>query len=91
MKISKIGSANTYSKCLRKLSEWEHVKYTPSKSQFIASKIHMYRFDTSPDTTPDTTPDTSCDTTPVHHVIQHLIHHVVQHLIQHLYISCDLS
>ena len=67
MKLSKIGSANTYSKCLKQLDEWNYIKYTPSKSRFISSKVHMYRFDTSPDTspdtTPDTTPDTSCDTT----------------------------
>src|SRR5690554_589778 len=68
MNLSKIGSANTYSKCLRQLSEWNYIKYIPSKSRFIASKVHMYRFDTTPDTTSnttrDTTSDTSCDTSP---------------------------
>jgi len=63
MKLSKIGSANTYAKCLRQLSEWKYIKYTPSKNQFIASKVHMFRFDTTTDTTSDTTTDTTSDTT----------------------------
>ncbi|RFC53249.1 transcriptional regulator [Brumimicrobium aurantiacum] len=63
MHLSKIGSANTYSKCLKQLSDWKYIKYTPSKSRFTASKVHMYRFDTTRDTTSNTTPDTSCDTT----------------------------
>src|SRR5690554_905613 len=68
MHLSKIGSTNTYSKCLKQLSEWKYIKYTPSKSRFKSSKVHMYRFDTTPDTsrgtTSNTSCDTSCDTTP---------------------------
>jgi hypothetical protein len=60
MGLSKIGSANTYTRCLKELNEWRYIVYSPSKSRFKSSKIHMYRFDT----TPDTTSDTSCDTTP---------------------------
>jgi len=62
MSLSKIGSTNTYSKCLKQLNDWGYLKYHPSKSRFIASKVHMYRFDTTRDTSPDTTRDTSCDT-----------------------------
>lgn len=64
MEMSKIGSANTYSKCLKQLSDWNYINYIPSKSRFVSSKVHMYRFDTSSDTTPDTSCDTSCDTSP---------------------------
>src|SRR5690554_631095 len=64
MQFSKIGSTNTYSKCLKQLSEWHYIKYTPSKSRFKSSKVHMYRFDTTPDTSRGTTSNTSCDTTP---------------------------
>ena len=60
MGLSKIGSANTYTKCLKELDQWNYIDYTPSKSRFKSSKVHMYRFDT----TPDTTRDTSCDNTP---------------------------
>lgn len=62
MGLSKIGSANTYTRCLKELDQWNYIDYTPSKSRFKSSKVHMYRFDT----TPDTTPDTSCDNTSVH-------------------------
>ena len=62
MNLSKIGSANTYTRCLKQLNDWKYIKYTPSKSRFKSSKVHMYRFDT----TRDTTHDTSCDNTPVH-------------------------
>ena len=65
MNLSKIGSANTYSKCLKQLSDWKYIKYTPSKSRFIASKVHMYRFDTTRDISCDTTSDTSPDNTSV--------------------------
>src|SRR5690554_4823006 len=61
MHLSKIGSTNTYSKCLKQLSEWNYIKYTPSKSRFKSSKVHMYRFDTTPDTTSDTSPDTTSE------------------------------
>lgn len=70
MSLSKIGSANTYTKCLKQLNDWKYIKYTPSKSRFVSSKVHMYRFDTTPDNTPNTscdnTPDTSPDNTSVH-------------------------
>lgn len=62
MELSKIGSANTYTKCLKELSQWNYIKYTPSKSRFKSSKVHMYRFDNTSDTTPDNTSDKS----PVH-------------------------
>ena len=64
MNLSKIGSANTYTRCLKQLNDWNYIKYIPSKSRFVSSKVHMYRFDTTPDTTCDTTPDTTCDNTP---------------------------
>src|SRR5690554_7009351 len=64
MRLSKIGSTNTYSKCLKQLSEWKYINYIPSKSRFKSSKVHMYRFDTTPDTSRGTTSNTSCDTTP---------------------------
>jgi len=61
MQFSKIGSTNTYAKCLKQLSEWKYINYIPSKSRFKSSKVHMFRFDTTPDTTRDTTRGTSCE------------------------------
>src|SRR5690554_6225723 len=63
MQFSKIGSTNTYSKCLKQLSEWKYINYIPSKSRFKSSKVHMCRFDTTHGTTPDTTRGTTPDTT----------------------------
>lgn len=65
MEIAKIGSANTYSKCLKQLHEWGYIKYSPSKNPMKGSKVYMYRNDTCSDTSTNTSSDTSA----VHEVI----------------------
>ena len=55
MFLSKIGSANTYTKCLKELHAWGYIKYVPSHSYHIGSKIYMYNFDTIKKTTPNKT------------------------------------
>jgi hypothetical protein len=61
MLTSKIGSANTYTRCLRELNDWGYIDYKPSNNPCRGSLVNMYRFDTST--------DNSCDkgnnTTPV--------------------------
>ena len=47
MRLSKIGSKNTYHKCLKELTQWKYIKYTPSHNPTIGSKIYMYNFGTS--------------------------------------------
>jgi hypothetical protein len=47
MKLSKIGSKNTYIKCLKELTLWGFIEYRPTKNHFVGSKVMMYRFDTS--------------------------------------------
>ncbi len=49
MKLSKIGSANTYTKCLKDLEKAKLLKYKPSHNPLIGSKINLYRFDNSTD------------------------------------------
>lgn len=49
MMLSKIGSANTYTRCIRELHEWGFIGYKPSSSKFKSSKVHMYRFDNGAD------------------------------------------
>tara|TARA_R110002051_G_scaffold224048_1_gene287263 strand:+ start:12494 stop:13246 length:753 start_codon:yes stop_codon:yes gene_type:complete len=49
MKLSKIGSANTYTKCLKDLDKAKILKYKPSHNPLIGSKINLYRFDNSTD------------------------------------------
>lgn len=53
MKISKIGSANTYTKCLKDLDKHKLIKYKPSHNPLIGSKINLYRFDNTSDNSTD--------------------------------------
>lgn len=55
MRQSKIGSVNTYLKCLKELEAWGYLKYYPSHNPQKGSLINMFIFDTSTDTTADTT------------------------------------
>ncbi len=45
MQLSKIGSKNTYHKCLKELHETKYILYHPSASKFQAVKISMIRLD----------------------------------------------
>ena len=63
---SKIGSANTYSKCIKQLDQWGYIKYEPSKSAMRGSKVHMFIFDTSANTSSDTSADISSEQEPIH-------------------------
>lgn len=45
MKLSCIGSKNTYTKVMKQLHEWKIVHYLPSYDPLMASKIRMIRFD----------------------------------------------
>ncbi|MDF1548917.1 MAG: hypothetical protein P1P88_13920 [Bacteroidales bacterium] len=47
LQLSKIGSYNTYHKCLHDLHNFGYIKYEPSHNQFIGSLVHLYNFDTS--------------------------------------------
>lgn len=65
MRTSKVGSANTYTRCLRELNDWGYIDYKPSNNPCRGSLVNLYRFDTSTNTSTDTSTDNSCDTTPV--------------------------
>jgi hypothetical protein len=51
IQLCKIGSLNTYHKCLHDLHNWGYIRYEPSHSQFKGSWVGMYNFDTTTDTT----------------------------------------
>lgn len=70
MKLSKIGSANTYTKTLKDLSDWEYLLYEPSKNRWIGSKVYMYRFDTCTDNSSDNRTGKRNDNTTVIPVIK---------------------
>jgi hypothetical protein len=44
MRFSKIASKTTYHKCLRELSNWKYIDYSPSHSQYRGSKISLSNF-----------------------------------------------
>lgn len=69
MKLSKIGSVNTYLKGLKKLHSLGFLNYKPSHNPLKGSIINLFRFDTSSEqvvnkysTSSDTTTDTTRDT-----------------------------
>lgn len=49
MFISKIGSVNTYTKCLKELHAWGYIRYEPSFNPQRGSKVYLYRFDKGDD------------------------------------------
>lgn len=61
MKLSKIGSANTYTKSLKELHEFGYIYYKPSHNPLIGSRINLYRFDNSSDNTTNNTTNNSSD------------------------------
>lgn len=57
MKLSHIGSANTYVKCLKDLHEWKYIQYIPSYNPMRGSKVYLYSFDTADDKADNTGSD----------------------------------
>ncbi|AWX43624.1 hypothetical protein HME9304_00615 [Flagellimonas maritima] len=47
MAFSKIGSKSTYHRCIKELSHWNYLLYTPSHNPFKGSRIKMFNFGTS--------------------------------------------
>jgi len=45
MKVSKIGSANTYTKLMKELDTFKYISYKPSYNPLKGSKVEMYIFD----------------------------------------------
>lgn len=67
MRFSKLGSVNTYTKCLKELHAFNYLNYVPSKNPYVGSLINMYRFDNSSSKSSDHSTclktDNSCDNT----------------------------
>ena len=47
MAFSKIGSKSTYHRCIKELSHWKYILYTPSHNPFRGSRIMMFDFGTT--------------------------------------------
>jgi len=53
MKMAKIGSVNTYVKCLKELHSWNYIRYEPSYNRHKGSMVYLYTFDNSTDNASD--------------------------------------
>ena len=51
MCISRIGSRNTYSRCMKQLDDWGYIEYSPGANRYQVSKVSCTRFDTANGTT----------------------------------------
>lgn len=63
MRASKIGSVNTYIRCIKQLDEWKYIMYKPSYNPQKGSLVYLYTFNTSSDNTISTTEEKSTDDT----------------------------
>jgi hypothetical protein len=63
MKAAKIGSVNTYGKCLKQLDSWKLIRYFPSHNIYQLSQFHVFAFDGEAVATNDTQGVTNEETT----------------------------
>lgn len=61
MRLSKIGSVNTYIKCIKELDKWNYLKYAPSHNPLKGSLIYLYNFNTTTDNATDISTNKSSD------------------------------
>ncbi len=61
MRASKIGSVNTYIRCLKELDAWQYIQYIPSYDPQKGSQVHLYNFDNANDKTKSNVTDISND------------------------------
>lgn len=46
MQLSRIGSKNTYARCMKELHQWGYINYSPSGNFHTGRKVSCTRFDT---------------------------------------------
>ncbi len=62
MQLSRFGSANTYARCMKELSDWGYISYTASSNIHSGSRVSCIRFDTTTDIARNTGTDTGIKT-----------------------------
>ena len=62
MEMSRLGSVNTYARCMKELSQWGYIQYIPSSNVHSGSRVSCIRFDTATDAASNTGTDTASDT-----------------------------
>ena len=50
MVLSRIGSVNTYAKCMKELDRWGYIRYFPSANRYSGSEVSCIGFDTGSST-----------------------------------------
>jgi len=50
MDMSRLGSVNTYARCMKELSQWGYIQYIPSSNIHSGSRVSCIRFDNATDT-----------------------------------------
>jgi len=58
MRLARIGSVNTYARCMKQLHDWGYIEYSPAANIHSGSIISCIRFDITGDTPTDTASDT---------------------------------
>lgn len=53
MRMAKIGSVNTYVRCLKELHSWNYIRYEPSYNRHKGSFVYLYTFGNSTDNASD--------------------------------------
>ncbi len=61
MEISRLGSVNTYARCMKDLSQWGYIQYIPSSNMHSSSRVSCIRFDTATDTARNTATDSGIE------------------------------
>lgn len=47
MRSAKIGSVNTYIRCMKELDKWQYIQYVPSYNPQKGSQVYLYNFNNS--------------------------------------------
>ncbi len=58
MNMARIGSANTYARCMKELTDWGYIRYKASSNLHRGSEVSCIRLDTMNDSSSDTESDT---------------------------------
>ncbi len=58
MEMSRLGSVNTYARCMKELSQWGYIQYIPASNIHAGRRVSCIRFDTASDIASSTATDT---------------------------------
>ncbi len=58
MQLSRIGSKNTYARCMKQLNDWGYIRYSPAGNFHTGRKVSCTRFDMGTGTGTSTRNDT---------------------------------